>query len=467
MDARRLGGLAAAALLLAACGGGTAAPTPVPATAPASPSADGPSPTGAPTASPAPSPRPSPTVSASAWPAPALPAGPVTARVETVADGLEVPWGLAPLPDGRLLVSLRDAARLVVVDPASGEVADVGGPGAERLAAETVPAGEGGLLGVAVAPAAPVAPAGAAGGAVDGGAADGGAGDGVPPARDAAVTIVVYRTGADDNAVLSGALHLGGADPRLDDLAVVVDGIPSAAHHDGGQVAFGPDGHLWVTTGDAGERGAAQDPGSLAGKVLRVTLDGDPAPGNPTTGSPVWSHGHRNVQGIGWDPAGRAFASEFGQNTWDELNLLVPGGDYGWPDVEGLAGGAASPAVPGAALPEAADGHVQPLATWTTDDASPSGLAVTPDAVYLAGLRGERLWRVPFDVDGAPPSTDPAAAPGLGEPQALLDGEHGRLRAVAAAGGGALWVLTNNTDGRGDPRAGDDRLLRVTLAPAG
>ncbi|MFP3714066.1 PQQ-dependent sugar dehydrogenase [Puerhibacterium sp. TATVAM-FAB25] len=464
MDARRLGGLAAAALLLAACGGGTATPTPAPttgsttgsATGSASPSPGGPSPSGAPTASPTPTPTPTPTASAAAWPAPALPAGAVTARAETVADDLDVPWGLAPLPDGRLLVSLRDAARLVVVDPASGDVADVGGPGAERLAAETVPLGEGGLLGVAVAPT----------GAGAGGAATPDAG--VAPARDDAVTVVVYRTGADDNAVLTGALHLGGAAPRLDRLATVLDGIPSAANHDGGQVAFGPDGHLWVTTGDAGERGAAQDPGSLAGKVLRVTLDGDPAPGNPTAGSPVWSRGHRNVQGIGWDPAGRAFASEFGQDTWDELNLLVPGGDHGWPDVEGRAGGGGSPAVPGTSLPETVDGRVQPLATWATDEASPSGLAVTPDAVYLAGLRGERLWRVPFDVEpGRAPSTDPAAAPGLGEPQALLDGEHGRLRAVAAAGEGALWVLTNNTDGRGDPRAGDDRLLRVTLGPAG
>jgi glucose/arabinose dehydrogenase len=456
VDPRRLGGLVAAALLLAACGGGTGTPTPAPATGPAtgsaSPSTASPSPgSPGPSGAAAPSPTPSPT----AWPEPALPAGPVTARAETVAERLDVPWGLAPLPDGRLLVSLRDAARLVVVDPASGDVADVGGPGAERLAAETVPVGEGGLLGVAVAPT------GAVGGS---GAGDGG----VAPARDDAVTVVVYRTGADDNAVLRGALHLGGASPRLDRLATVLDGIPHAANHNGGQVAFGPDGHLWVTTGDAGERSAAPDPDSLAGKVLRVTLDGAPAPDNPTRGSPVWSRGHRNVQGIGWDPAGRAFAGEFGQDTWDELNLLVPGGDYGWPDVEGRAGGAGSPAAAGAALPQEVDGRVQPLATWATDEASPSGLAVTPDAVYLAGLRGERLWRVPFDVGpGSSPPTDPATAPGLGEPQALLAGEHGRLRAVAAADDGALWVLTNNTDGRGDPRAGDDRLLRVTLAPAG
>ncbi|WP_159797228.1 PQQ-dependent sugar dehydrogenase, partial [Puerhibacterium puerhi] len=442
----------------------------------ASPGSPGPSGTPAPSrpSSPAPTPAPgpaSPSAGTAGWPAPALPPGPVTGRAETVADGLHVPWGLAPLPDGRLLVSLRDDARLVVVDPASGRVVDVGGPGAGQLAAETVPGGEGGLLGVAVAPTGAV-PAPAEGGpgapADDGGTPADGADDGAAPARDDAVTVVVYRTGADDNAVLGGALHLGtgGGTPRLERLATVLAGVPRAGNHDGGQVAFDPDGFLWVTTGDAGDGAAAQDPGSLAGKVLRVTLDGDPAPGNPTAGSPVWSHGHRNVQGIGWDPAGRAFASEFGQNTWDELNLLVPGGDYGWPDVQGRAEGAASPAVPGARLPQVVDGRVQPVATWSTDEASPSGLAVTPDAVYLAGLRGERLWRVPFDVAPAAGDAD-GDAPGLGEPQALLDGEHGRLRAVVAAGGADLWVLTNNTDGRGDPRAGDDRLLRVTLEPAG
>jgi glucose/arabinose dehydrogenase len=374
-------------------------------------------------------------------------------------------------------VSLRDDARLVVVEPTSGRVADVGGPGAAQLAAETVPRGEGGLLGVAVAPAGAVPGSGTAEPSL--GAAEPSPGTAEPspgtagrtpaaPARDDAVTVVVYRTGADDNAVLRGVLHLGAAAPRLDGLTTVLEGVPHAAHHDGGQVAFGPDGFLWVTTGDAGERADAPDAGSLGGKVLRVTLDGDPAPGNPVAGSPVWTRGHRNVQGIGWDPAGRAFAGEFGQDTWDELNLLVPGGDYGWPAVEGRADGAASPAVPGAPLPREVEGRVQPLATWATDEASPSGLAVTPDAVYLAGLRGQRLWRVPFDVAaGATPSTDPSAAPDLGEPQALLDGTYGRLRAVVAAGEDHLWVLTNNTDGRGDPRAGDDRLLRVTLTPGG
>ncbi|MEL7976685.1 PQQ-dependent sugar dehydrogenase [Isoptericola sp. F-RaC21] len=366
-------------------------------------------------------------------------AGTPEVTVETVVDGLDVPWGLAPLPDGTLLLSLRDDARLVVVDPDAGTTTDVTGPGADALAAQTTPDGEGGLLGVARDPA---------------------SGD-----------VFVYRTGADDNAVLRGALD----GTRLGDLTTVLDGIPRAGHHDGGGLAFGPDGFLYVGTGDAGDGEASQDRASLAGKILRVTPDGDPAPGNPVfdsdaPASPVWTLGHRNVQGLGWDGSGRMFASEFGQNTWDELNQIEPGGNYGWPQAEGPDG--------------AGDGTVAPVAWWPTSDASPSGLAVTDDAVYLAGLRGERLWRVPFGdtssgaSEGAGPTDEAAPSRGavdadgsvraLGEPQALLAGELGRLRNVAPVepGGGdgdGLWVLTNNTDGRGSPRDGDDRLVRVGL----
>lgn len=375
------------------------------------------------------------TTGSPATPTPADPVATPEVSVETIVEGLDVPWGLAPLPDGTLLISLRDEARLVVVDPDAGTTTDVTGPGAEALAAQTTPDGEGGLLGVARDPA---------------------SGD-----------VVVYRTGADDNAVLRGALD----GTVLGDLTTVLDGIPRAGHHDGGGLAFGPDGFLYVGTGDAGDGAASQDRASLAGKILRVTTDGDPAPGNPDPTSPVWTFGHRNVQGLGWDGSGRMFASEFGQNTWDELNVIEPGGDYGWPDVEG-------PGLEG--QPRAGDGTVAPVAWWPTSDASPSGLTVTGDAVYLAGLRGERLWRVPLGSTSSGADEDPTASPSkdavdadgsvraLGEPQALLAGELGRLRNVAPVvpggdDGDGLWVLTNNTDGRGSPRDGDDRLVRVTF----
>nr|WP_246119473.1 PQQ-dependent sugar dehydrogenase [Cellulomonas massiliensis] len=356
-------------------------------------------------------PMPSPTSTPSATPTPtASPAptsldGPDTVRVavEEVARDLPAPWGLAFLPGGSALVTLRDEARVVVVD-ASGRTTRVTGPGAQQLADWTRPAGEGGLLGVTVLP--------------------GGSGG---------TDVAFYLTAARDNRVVRGTLD----GTRLGSLDVVLTGIPKAANHDGGRLAVGPDGFLYVSTGDASEPDRALEEDSLGGKILRVTPDGDPAPGNPDRGSPVWSSGHRNVQGLGWASDGRMFASEFGQSTWDELNLVRKGGNYGWPIIEGKGG--------------EEHGFDDPLVTWATKDASPSGLAVTGEGVYLAGLRGQTLWRVPLRPKG------------VGTPQPLLRGEHGRLRDVAVAPDGSLWVLTNNTDGRGDPRAGDDRILRVTV----
>lgn len=352
--------------------------------------------------------------------------GPVAAEAEVVAQELPVPWGMAPLPGDRFLVTMRDDVTLAVVHP-SGDVEPVAGAGSQQLADQTVADGEGGLLGVAVDP------------------------------EDAGplFTVFLYRTGEQDNAVLRAELDLD--DMVLGDLTTVLDGIPRSSNHNGGRIALGPDGFLYVATGDAGDTASAQDPGSLGGKILRVTDDGEPAPGNPDPGSPVWSMGHRNVQGLGWDPSGRMFAGEFGQDLLDELNVIEPGGNYGWPDVEGPAEGA-----------DDQDGFTDPVAWWPTSEASPSGIAVTDEAVYLASLRGERLWRVP--LLGDPSAVADGESPGFGEPQALLENEFGRLRAVHAAPGGELYVLTNNTDGRGQPmtedgRPVDDRLLRVRLTP--
>jgi glucose/arabinose dehydrogenase len=312
----------------------------------------------------------------------------------TIASGLEVPWGIDVLDDGTGLVTERDSTRVLAIDE-SGEVTQVG----EVSAAE--PDGEGGLLGLAVDPA------------------SGG--------RD----VYVYATTAEDNRVLRAELE----DGRLGPAEVVLDGIPKGFIHDGGRLEFGPDGYLYVSTGETGNADLAQDPDSLAGKILRITTDGDPAPGNPDPDSPVWSLGHRNVQGLAFDDAGRLWASEFGDSTYDEINLIEPGANYGWPLVEGPGGG---------------DEFVDPLVTWPTSEASPSGMAYADGQLWVGALRGERLWRVPVRGDR------------LGEPVAFLEGEYGRLRTVVATPDGNLWVSTSNRDGRGTPAADDDRILEIS-----
>jgi glucose/arabinose dehydrogenase len=182
----------------------------------------------------------------------------------------------------------------------------------------------------------------------------------------------------------------------------------------------------------------AQDPESLNGKILRLRPDGGIPDDNPFRGSPVISVGHRNVQGLAWDREGRLWQAEFGQDRFDEINLIEPGRNYGWPRIEGRG------ATRGGRF-------TNPLVTWETSEASPSGAAVAGDFLYVAALRGERLWRVPLRGGRT------------GTPQALLEGEYGRLRTVVTAPDGALWVTTSNGDGRGSPRDGDDRILRVEV----
>ncbi len=336
----------------------------------------------------------------------AEPAGTTT---DLVADdwvtGLTTPWGLDTFADGTALVTERDTGRVlrVAADGTATQLGTVAEGGS----------GEGGLLGVTLSP-------------------------------DEAFVYLYYST-ATDNRVVRRALEGDTLGPEEE----VLTGIPVAGHHNGGQVRFGPDGQLYVSTGDAGDTMAAQDPASLAGKILRLTPAGDPAPGNPS-GTAVWSLGHRNVQGLAWDADGRLWASELGQNTWDELNLIEPGQNYGWPFVEGEG--------------EVA-GMTPPMLVWPTSDASPSGLAFWRGSLWMAGLRGERLWQVPVHPepdDDATATAEDDAVGLVGDPIAHWVGEYGRLRAVASAGDDApLLVGTSNTDGRGTVRDGDDRLLRA------
>ncbi|OAH15843.1 quinoprotein glucose dehydrogenase B precursor [Streptomyces jeddahensis] len=324
--------------------------------------------------------------------------------VRTVAEDLKSPWGLAELPDGDLLVSSRDEGTITRVDADSGRKTEIGSvPG-------VAPAGEGGLMGLALSPA---------------------------YASDHMV--YAYFTTESDNRIARMLYdEKKPAGEQLGAPDTVFKGIPKGFIHNGGRIAFGPDKMLYAGTGETGDTGLAQDKESLGGKILRLTPDGEPAPGNPFgDDSPVYSYGHRNVQGLAWDEDKRLWAAEFGQNTWDELNLIEPGDNYGWPSVEGKGGESR---------------FHDPVAQWRTDEASPSGIAYAEGSIWMAGLRGKRLWRIP--LDGTQVSADP---------QAFLEDTYGRLRTVVPAGGDKLWLVTSETDSRGTPEAGDDRILEVEV----
>ncbi|MFM2352965.1 MAG: hypothetical protein RLZZ608_371 [Actinomycetota bacterium] len=328
---------------------------------------------------------------------PVVPLAP-TGETVTLAESMTTPWSVIPLATGSMLISERDTARVFEVT-ADGERRLVGTvPG-------VVPGGEGGLLGIA--------------------------------ARDTGTPyLYAYFTAARDNRIVRIEVTGEPGSYGLGAVEVLLTGIPKARTHNGGRLAFGPDGMLYATAGDARFVDEAQNLRSLAGKILRMTPEGDVPADNPFAGSYVYSYGHRNPQGLAFDSTGQLWASELGQNTWDELNRIEAGANYGWPLVEGIGG---------------RDGFVDPVQQWRTSTASPSGLGVVGDTLFMASLRGKRLWAI--DI----------AEPGVST--AYFAGELGRIRDAVAGPDGTLLLLTTNTDVNGIPGPTDDRLLQVTLAP--
>lgn len=322
-----------------------------------------------------------------------------------IVNGLNAPWGLTFLPDGSALVSQRITGDIVRVPAGGGTPQTVGAvPGA-------VASSEGGLLGIVASPAF---------------------------VTDRTVYASVSR--ARENAIV--ALRIADDFRSLQQQRVLLDGIQTADRHHGGRIVIGPDGNLWIGTGDAFEPQNAADDATLNGKILRIRTDGSIPTDNPSPDSPIYSSGHRNVQGLAFGPDGTAYATELGHRTWDEVNGLRPGQDYGWPETEGVQGSTGVP----------------PIFTAHPDDASPSGAAYAAGSLWIGALGGQRLWQLPVAGNAA-----------AGEPVEHFEDDYGRIRTVEVAPDGALWLVTSNTDratwGGTDARPGDDRILRVEIQP--
>ena len=365
---------------------------------------------------------------------------------KTIVSGLEAPWELLFLPDGQALVDERDSGDIyqITTDRKLIKVAFT------RSTPPCVKFCEGGTLGMTYA-------------------AD---------RADGKLSLFVFLTTDADNRILKYNLDSSvDGTWSLSNKRVILDGIDRSGKsttHNGGRLAIGPDGKLWVSLGDAGMRGStSQNWDRLGGSVLRVNLDGSVPKDNPKKGSYVWAKGLRDTQGMAWDNFGNMWTTEFGENTWDELNLMQAGKNYGWPIVEGLYrfvdSESASPGVisdpktkPGISASSNQEvvtnpKFTPPYFTWHPEDAACSGITYVKGSLISACLRGGKLWVMPVIGDQK-----------LGDPKAFFTGQFGRIREATVAPDGSLWLITSNRDGRGGWSSGggnakDDRVIRIEL----
>lgn len=327
--------------------------------------------------------------------------------VATIATGLNIPWEIAFLPNGDLLVTERP-----------GNLVRVGGNRQTHEIQGVRHIGEGGLLGLAL-----------------------------DPSYQENNFIYLYLTTETNDGLSNRVERYQYAGDRLTDRQTIIDNIPGSQFHDGGRIAFGPDGLLYITTGDAGNPDLAQDRNSLAGKILRISPDGTIPDDNPFSNQ-VFSLGHRNPQGLAWDHQERLWATEHGpsgtESGNDEVNLIVAGGNYGWPFFDRCFPEANQDSpIPEPVNPKACSGDDE---TW-----APAGMAYLPsvESLFFVGLRGETLYQAKINANN----------------QLTLTGhfrsQWGRLRAAAYGPDGNLYIATSNRDGRGDIKEGDDKIIRI------
>ncbi len=319
--------------------------------------------------------------------------------IEIIAENLKIPWEVAFLPDGDLLVTERP-----------GMLKRIGKEMRAYIIEGVLHIGEGGLLGMTL-----------------------------HPRFSENQWIYLYFTTKSENGLINRVERYRLKKDFLLEKTIIIDNIPGAANHDGGRIAFGPDGYLYVTTGDAGSPNLAQNINSLAGKILRLKDDGSIPHDNPF-GNATWTYGHRNSQGLAWDDKGRLWATEHGRSGilsgLDELNLIEKGKNYGWPTIEGDETKANMES------PVAQSGHDE---TW-----APAGIAFWDNSLFFGGLRGESLYEAKI-LDGNKVSLN-----------VHFRQEFGRIRAVVLGLDGYLYIATSNTDGRGVPKQGDDKIIRIS-----
>ncbi|TCO57230.1 PQQ-dependent sugar dehydrogenase [Actinocrispum wychmicini] len=328
------------------------------------------------------------------------PGGDAIGEVKQITTSTDVPWGLAFLPDGSALYTERDTHNITHVTAAgvkntAGTVPNVSGTD-----------GEGGLLGLEIS-----------------------------PTFGTDHWLYVYHTSPSDNRIVRIKYENG----KLGTEQVLLTGIARNKFHNGGRIRFGPDDKLYAGVGDGQNGDNAQNLNSLNGKILRLNPDGSVPSDNPFPGKYVWSYGHRNVEGLAFDSQGRLWEAELGNSVMDELNLVRKGGNYGWPSCEGTSGSCGD------------SSFVKPIRTWPVAQASPSGLAIVNDTLFMAALRGERLWRM--KITGSTTDT----------PKAFFQGTYGRLRTVEASPDGGLWLTTTNGDKDSTPNNSSTKILHVAL----
>jgi glucose/arabinose dehydrogenase len=321
------------------------------------------------------------------------------AQARTITGKLKVPWALDFLPNGNIIFTERSGNIKV---KRAGRVRHRLLKRIDQVAVE----GEGGLLGLAL-----------------------------HPNYASNNFVYVYYTYREGGQLFNRVVRYRRQGKTLVAPRIILDRIPGAATHNGGRIKFGPDGLLYITTGDSQQPNLAQDVNSLAGKILRIRANGRIPPGNPFGASPVYSLGHRNPQGLAWDRKGRLWATEHGSIGNDEVNRILPGRNYGWPLIQGDQN------APGLRPPVLHSGS----STW-----APSGAAFVSGSVFFTGLRGETLFRF------RPRNLRP--------PRRFLAGRFGRLRDVVVGPDGFLYIITNNRDGRGTPSPADDRIIRIDPA---